>query len=79
MSTIKRTKEINKHISNIEDAKNFFADLLQERSENFDGKSEKWQEGEAGQDYVEKHSDLEDLNTDLEDALSRLEDIFEMD
>ncbi len=76
---LKRTKEVDKLISQLEDIKNYFDELHTSRQDAFDNKSEKWQEGENGQSEEENLSMLEDLASEIETAFDSANNLFEED
>jgi uncharacterized protein YukE len=47
-------------------------ELIADRNDYFDEKSERWQEGDAGQTYYDKTSELEDFNSTLYDFIEEL-------
>ena len=47
----------------------------EQASEHFDGRSERWQEGAAGERYQNWMSELEDVASELESVDDRLEEI----
>lgn len=76
---MKRTTEISKRLSQLEDIKNFFEDLQNSKQDSYDNKSEKWQESDKGDEALEEISNLEDIVTDLSNAFDNSESLFEMD
>jgi uncharacterized protein YukE len=47
-------------------------ELISDRNDYHDDKSERWQEGDAGQAYYDKTSELEDFNSTLYDFIEEL-------
>lgn len=83
---IKRTKQIEKYLSQMEDIKIFLEDMQNSRQEAYDNKSEKWQEGEKGEEEQENISSLEeqenissleDLVNSAETLMNDMENLFE--
>jgi len=75
--SIKRSKEVNKHLSNIEAAKDFFEEMQSTRQESFDNKSEKWQEGEKGAEEQENLDAIEEIVSSLDDTHTNIDNLFE--
>lgn len=74
---IKKNKQVEKHMAAIEDARLFFEELAQKKQESYDNKSEKWQEGDKGQEEQENISSLEDITNSLESVHGDIENLFE--
>jgi len=47
-------------------------ELISDRNDYHDDKSERWQEGDAGATYADKTSELEDFNSTLYDFIEEL-------
>jgi uncharacterized protein YukE len=47
-------------------------ELISDRNDYFDEKSERWQDGDAGVTYADKTSELEDFNSTLFDFIEEL-------
>lgn len=66
-------KELIKEIKPVAVQLNALIDqLIADRNDYFDEKSERWQEGDAGQAYYDKTSELEDFNSTLLDFIGEL-------
>lgn len=52
----------------LQEARDFIEDICNEQQTYIDDKSEKWQDGEAGQQYREWRDEVESLTKDLEDV-----------
>lgn len=68
----------------IEDLKAMYLDLAQQGRDYFDDRSEKWQEGDAGQAYNEwleqlENPEIESVEIDLPDELERPNDLLNFD
>lgn len=72
-------KQAVKALAMIEEGFDIISELLGDIQGNYDNKSEKWQEGEAGEKAQEDISNLEDAVNDLESAKSHLENVIELD
>ena len=59
--------------SKIEEIKGTAEDIHSETESDFDSKSEKWQEGEKGEEERTKIDALENLNSSLDDIISTME------
>jgi len=66
----KRVDEID---STMNKAASDMADLTNEMQEYFDDRSEKWQEGEKGEEYQQKIEDLTEIESELQDLIGRLQ------
>lgn len=73
----KRTKEVEKHLSNIEAAKIYFEDLHSKKEDKLSSKSERWQESEKGQSELEDINSLEQIRDDSESLYDAISDLFE--
>ncbi|MET3035843.1 hypothetical protein ABXT08_07070 [Chryseobacterium sp. NRRL B-14859] len=62
ISTTKLNKELEK-----------IANAVEKREEQFENRSEKWQEGEAGEAFQERTSELSQIEDDLQAAIEALE------
>ena len=49
--------------------------LLAERQDYYDEKSERWQDGDRGQEYYDKTSELEDYNSTLTELFDFIEEL----
>lgn len=76
---MKRTNKIDKCIGNLEAIKSEIEEFKDNLQDQFDSKSEKWQEGEKGEEMQGNISRLEDLLNELESAYSSMEDLFELE
>ena len=74
---MKKTKQVEKYIAMIEEAKQFFENLAFDRQDTYDNKSEKWQESEKGEDCQTEITDLEDIAESLEETLDRISEAYE--
>lgn len=76
---IKRTKAIQSKLSQLEALKEYFSEMKETRQEAFDNKSEKWQEGEKGEEESNNLGELDDIVSDLESAYDKMSDLFTED
>ena len=74
---MKSTKEINQQLSNIEDAKVALESFKDDQQNSFDEKSDKWKEGEKGQEAEADLESLQEAIENLEEAIEKLEEIFQ--
>lgn len=74
---LKRTKKIEKIMSDIDNAKVFFEELHEKRQDSFDNKSDKWKEGDAGTEEEENLSELEEVKDACEELYGKIESLFE--
>lgn len=74
---LRKTKEVEKHMSAIEDAQIFFNEMLEKRQASYDNKSEKWQESEKGEEEQSNIDDLEEISSDLEEVSAKIDNLFE--
>lgn len=58
-----------------EKAKDFVADVLSEMERYYDAKSEKWQEGDNGQQYSSWKDQWDEAGSLLDEAVPTLEDV----
>lgn len=75
--SFKKTKEVAKHLGNIESAKEFFSSLKDTEEGKYDDKSDRWKESEKGEQKQQDISDLESAVSDLESGFDSLENLFE--
>lgn len=75
--SLKKTSQVEQHLSNIEAAKVFFEELAEKKQTAFDNKSEKWQESEAGEQASENISSIEEIRDSLDEAYGNIENLFE--
>lgn len=68
-------KQLEKHYEAIENAKLAIEDIKSELEDAFSEKSEKWQEGEKGEEAQDEISNLEYLIDGLDDSLSRISEL----
>lgn len=61
-------KDIAKAASLVEEAYELLSNVVQERIDFFDSKSERWQEGDKGQEYQEKTDEYQSALDELENA-----------
>lgn len=61
-------KRIKKILDTLAAAQTELADIIQEREEIFENRSEKWQEGEKGEEYQGYTDSLQELSDNLEYA-----------
>ncbi len=76
---LKATKEVNKHLSLLEDVKIFFEEMQAARQSSFENKSEKWQEGEKGEEEQNNLDELENIVSEIETAFDSINNLFEAD
>ncbi len=76
---MKSNKTVEKLISQIEDAKIYFEELQGTKQESFDNKSEKWQEGEKGEEAQQEIDSLEELVGECESLVDNINNLFEAD
>ena len=62
-----RRKSLTKILDTLDQAKSDLESLLSEEQKDFDNRSEKWQEGEAGQEAQEKLDALQTAIDSLDD------------
>lgn len=74
---LKKTKQIDSIMSKLDDVKTFFEELAATRQDSYDNKSEKWQDGDKGQEEQENISALEDIVNNLESATNDIDNLFE--
>jgi hypothetical protein len=66
-------KELTKQVKQAAEKLNVLLDqLIVDRIDYFDDRSERWQDGDAGSEYYEKTSELEDFNSTLYDFIEEL-------
>ena len=66
-------KELTKQVKQAAEKLNVLLEqLISDRVDYYDDKSERWQDGDAGQAYYDKTSELEDFNTTLYDFIEEL-------
>jgi hypothetical protein len=71
---MKRTKEISEKLSQLEDVRIFFEEMANEMQDEFDGKSEKWQNSDKGQEMEQAQYDLENAAQELETIYNKIAD-----
>ena len=76
---MKSNKQIAKFISHIEDAKIYFEELQSSKQDTFDNRSEKWQEGDKGNEAQEEINSLEELAGECENLIDSINNLFEAD
>jgi hypothetical protein len=76
---IKRTKEIQRHLSMLESVKVFFDEMANKREEKFEGRSDKWKESEKGEAAEQDQEQLRGYTGELEEVYTDLEDLFEQE
>lgn len=76
---MKANKQIEKFISNIEDAKIYFEELQNTKQDSYDNKSEKWQESEKGEEMQSDIDSLEELASECENVIDKINSLFEAD
>jgi hypothetical protein len=76
---MKSNKQIEKFISQIEDAKIYLEELQSSKQDSFDNKSEKWQEGERGEEAQQEINYLEELAGECESLIGSFNNLFEAD
>jgi hypothetical protein len=74
---IKKTKQVDKMMGQLQEVLHFFEEMKDSRQDAFDNKSEKWQEGEKGEEESENLSSLEDIVNELESTFSNIDNLFE--
>jgi hypothetical protein len=74
---IKKTKALERLISKLEDVKLELHGVISDRQDKFDSRSEKWQEGEKGQEESENLFALEDIHESLDLAFEKLDSLCE--
>lgn len=72
-----RTKQVETMMSKLEDIKIFFEGLLSAKQNSFDSKSEKWQDGDKGQEIQGNISDLENIISELESTYDNIDNLFQ--
>jgi uncharacterized protein YukE len=66
-------KELTKQVKQAAEKLNVLLEqLISVRADYHDDKSERWQEGDAGQAYYDATSELEDFNSTLYDFIEEL-------
>lgn len=70
-------KQINEALGMLEEAHSILEEVLGEVQDNYDNKSEKWQEGEAGEKAQEEISGLEDAINETDSAKTTVENLVE--
>ena len=65
-------QEIKTALGLIGEAINLIQGVIDDREEYFEGKSEKWQESPAGEDYSDQTRDLEERIFELEEVIAAL-------
>lgn len=73
----KRTKVITEAISNIEQGLATLRGEMESMQETFDSKSERWQEGEKGEELQSDIDTLENSLGTMDDELGTITDLFE--
>lgn len=76
---MKRNKTIEKLLSTLDDAKVQAEGQMNSLQETFDNKSEKWQEGEKGEEMSNAISALEECVSSIESAMNEIESNFELE
>lgn len=76
---MKATKSTNKAVNQLEDMKIFFENMRDKKQTYYDGKSEKWQEGDKGTEIQQDISDLESIISDCESLVDNINSTFEID
>lgn len=74
--SLKRTKEIEKKMSELDGLKIYFEDLFNNRQSAYDNKSEKWQESEAGNSEIDNIYKLERIFNSLEECYDKVYNLF---
>lgn len=74
---MKRTKKAEEIISKMEDVKLFIEDQKASIDNQIDGKSDRWLDGDRGQEALENQSKLEDLENEATSLFDNLTDLFE--
>lgn len=74
---MKRNNNHDKLIAAIENSRSELEIIKDELQDKYDSKSEKWQEGEAGEKMQSDISELEEALNELESARDRLDNVFE--
>ncbi len=67
---------MKKIIQNIEKQLEALRELIQVRQDYADGKSEKWQESEKGEDYMDTTLNIECQADELENIIDELKDFI---
>jgi uncharacterized protein YukE len=66
-------KELTKQVKQAAEQLNVLLEqLISDRVDYFDEKSERWQDGDAGATYADKTSELEEFNSTLYDFIEEL-------
>lgn len=76
---MKRTKKTDEMISKMEDVKIYFEEMKNELKEKFDGKSERWQESEKGEEAQDQINEVEEVSDSCDQLLDQMQSIFEAD
>jgi len=76
---MKKTKQLATIQSKLEQLRDELIELLEEREEYADARSEKWSDSEAGEKYTDDTSNLESVKDSVESAVDDLESLFEND
>lgn len=74
---IKRNSAVERVMSKVDDVKIFFEQMKEKRQESFDSKSDKWREGEKGEEEEQNLSDLEEITDAAQELYDKIENLFE--
>lgn len=74
---MKRTKIINKYISQLEEMYNAFEEMVEKTQTRYDNMSERAQEGEKGEQLNDDISAMEDIKNSIESLRDELENAYE--
>lgn len=68
---------IKKMIADLQQMEEELSNLISNREETFDSRSEKWQESEKGEEYQEQTDQLGSVKGSIESAIDELTELFE--
>jgi hypothetical protein len=76
---MKRTKQVEKLLSGLDDVKAFLEQLHEEKQEAYDNKSDKWQESEKGEAASDELYNIEEARDEAESLYDKVSELFPED
>ena len=73
---LKENKKVESFANSITEMLDYFRVLKDEREEKYESRSDNWQEGEAGMEYMENNELLDELVMNLEDVETSLSELY---
>ncbi len=76
---MKHNKQSRLHLTALENAKEYFENLVSEREESAGNRSEKWQESENGEQFVSDTENVQTIADNIQSAIDEIESTYEVD